>query len=350
MSVRLSICIATFNRAAFIGETLDALIQQLRPDVEIVIVDGASPDDTEGAVTPYLENSPLIRYYRETVNSGVDGDYDKAVAYARGEHVWLFPDDDLPAPGAIDRVFEALEDGSEDLLIVDSEVRDVSVTHTLRGSRLPFTGERNYGPQDADRLLADTGYNLTFIGGVVIRKSLWESRKREPYYGSLFIHVGVIFQSPDIAKAKVLAEPLIRIRAGNSMWQPRSFEIWAFKWPDLVWSFDGYTDEAKKTVTPREPWRGFAWLLGYRALGAYSREEYDKYLADRLSGPAAMLAKFAATVSGKITNFAAVLGLAMIGKGGSALAYDLVASSRYSNAASRFVTGLWFGKYNPKAR
>ncbi|RYD61491.1 MAG: glycosyltransferase, partial [Sphingomonadales bacterium] len=100
----LSICIATFNRAAFIGETLQALVEQLRPGVEIVIVDGASPDDTAAAVRPFLEVAPAIRYCRESENSGVDGDYDKAVGYARGEHVWLFPDDDLPAPGAIDRV------------------------------------------------------------------------------------------------------------------------------------------------------------------------------------------------------------------------------------------------------
>lgn len=348
--MKLSICIATFNRAGFIGETLDALVQQLRPGVEIVIVDGASPDDTGEAVRPYLEGSPAIRYFRETENSGVDGDYDKAVGYARGNHVWLFPDDDLPAPGAIDRILQLLEDNEVDLLVVDSEVRDLTVARTLRASRLPFGGQRSYGPQDADRLLADTGYNLTFIGGVVIRKSLWESRQREPYYGSLFIHVGVIFQTPGIGKAKVLAEPLIRIRAGNAMWQPRSFEIWAFKWPDLVWGLDGYSDEAKRAVVPREPWRGFAWLLGYRALGAYSRVEYDTFLAGRLNGPARLLAKTAAALPGKLTNFAAVVGLALIRKGGSAVAYDLVASSRYSNAASRFVTGLWLGKHNPEAR
>ncbi|WP_120717362.1 glycosyltransferase family 2 protein [Tsuneonella amylolytica] len=348
--MKLSICIATFNRAGFIGETLEALARQLRPGVEIVVVDGASPDDTEGAVRPFLDPAQPIRYYRETENSGVDGDYDKAVGYARGDHVWLFPDDDLPAPGAIDRVLEVLADDDPDLLVVDSEVRDLSVTRTLRESRLPFAGTRAYGPQDADRLLADTGYNLTFIGGVVVRKALWEARQREPYYGSLFIHAGVIFQTPGIARAKVLAEPLIRIRAGNSMWQARSFEIWAFKWPDLVWGFGGYSNRAKKAVVPREPWRSIAWLVGYRALGAYSRAEYDRFLAKRLNGPARLMAKTVAALPGKLVNFAAVVGLALVGKGGSAVAYDLVASSRYSNAASRLVTRLWLGRHNPKAR
>jgi len=38
-AIRLSICIATLNRAAFIGETLESMISQATGDVEIVIVD-----------------------------------------------------------------------------------------------------------------------------------------------------------------------------------------------------------------------------------------------------------------------------------------------------------------------
>ena len=42
----LSICIATHNRADYIGETLDSIIPQLTDEVEIVVVDGASTDAT----------------------------------------------------------------------------------------------------------------------------------------------------------------------------------------------------------------------------------------------------------------------------------------------------------------
>ena len=41
MHPRLSICIATLNRAAFIGETLDTIVAQLREDTEVLVVDGA---------------------------------------------------------------------------------------------------------------------------------------------------------------------------------------------------------------------------------------------------------------------------------------------------------------------
>ncbi len=51
----LSICIATYNRAEYIGETLESIIPQVTDEVEIVIVDGASTDNTSSVVKHYIE-------------------------------------------------------------------------------------------------------------------------------------------------------------------------------------------------------------------------------------------------------------------------------------------------------
>src|SRR4051794_24283838 len=111
----LSLCIATYNRGRFIGQTLDSIVSQLPSGVEVVIVDGASPDETATVVSKYAAHVDVIRYFREDTNSGVDADFDKAVSYAAGDHCWLLPDDDLLAPGAIERVLLALEGGLVDL-------------------------------------------------------------------------------------------------------------------------------------------------------------------------------------------------------------------------------------------
>jgi glycosyltransferase involved in cell wall biosynthesis len=58
----LSICIATYNRADYIGETLDSIIPQLTDNVELLVVDGASTDNTEDVVRTYTD--PRIRYVR----------------------------------------------------------------------------------------------------------------------------------------------------------------------------------------------------------------------------------------------------------------------------------------------
>lgn len=277
MEPQLSICIATLNRGAFIGETLNTIVGQLRDGVELVIVDGASQDNTQEVVGPYLEADPRVRYVRLPKASGFDEDYDLAVEHARGMYCWLMTDDDLLKPGAVDRVLAAIGAGIE-LVIVNTEVRTVDFGGVLRGALVENAEDADYAPEDASRLLADTANALSFIGCVVILRNFWQSRDRAAYYGSMFVHVGVIFQGRT-PRTRVIAQPLITIRYGNAMWAPRGFEIWMFKWPALVWSFDSVSVVAKTRICAREPWRQTQKLLLYRSIGGYGRAEYERYLA-----------------------------------------------------------------------
>jgi len=275
MQIKLSICIATFNRGKFIGETLDSILFQMEPGVEIVVVDGASSDDTPEVMARYAAEHPVIRYFRESVNSGVDADFDKAVGYAQGEFCWLMTDDDLLRPRAVAAVLSVLP-SEDDLVIVNAEVRSVDLSELFEKQRLIFDADKFYRAADREAFFADTAAYLSFIGCVVIRRACWMARERSAYYGSLFIHVGVIFQHPPITNVRVIAEPQIIIRYGNAMWTSRSFEVWMFKWPGLIWSFPDFSGEAKRKVCRREPWRSAKALFYNRALGAYSSAEFKK--------------------------------------------------------------------------
>ena len=306
MHTKLSICIATYNRGAFISESLDSLLGQISECVEIVVVDGASPDNTSEVMANYVSSYPQVKYFREQENSGVDADFDKAVGYATGEYCWLMTDDDLLEPGAIAVILAAIPEG-EDLIVVNSKIRNSDLTVEFESRRLLFDADKLYQREDRELMFAELAAYLSFIGCVVIRRQFWLSRNRETYYGSLFIHVGVIFQSPAIENVRVIVEPLIIVRYGNAMWTARSFEIWMFLWPKLVWSFPDFSDTAKRKVCRREPWRSIKALFHNRALGAYTVSEYRQYWSggdkklERLS--AYMLSLFPASVANFIMVF-----------------------------------------------
>ena len=114
---------------------------------------------------------------------------------------------------------------------------------------------------------------------IIINRKTWLSRDRETYFGTLFIETGVIFQYPPLTKIHVISEPLIKIRYGQGMWEPKSFEIWYFKWPELIWSFPHYSDIAKQKITPKKKWRKITNLLKARAFGHYSNKEFKKILS-----------------------------------------------------------------------
>lgn len=274
----LSICIATYNRAAYIGETLDSILPQLDDEVELLVVDGASTDNTEDVIQRYIEVDSHIRYVRLPAKGGVDRDYDKSIELAHGEFCWLFTDDDLLRPGAVIAVKAALSEGYG-LVIVNAEVRDRELAVIVQNRRIAMQNNKAYGLNSIEHLFIDALSYLSFIGGLVIRRSIWLSRERESYFGTEFIHVGVIFQKPLPDPALIIATPYIIIRYGNGQWTPRHFDIWMFKWPRLVWSFCLISDRAKQCIVQKEPWRRLINLILQRGRGTYTAHHYQKYFS-----------------------------------------------------------------------
>lgn len=278
---KLSLCITTFNRGTFIGATLESIIVQMTSNCELVVLDGGSTDNTEKVVAEYGQRCDRLRYFRQDTNNGIDKDYDRVVELARGEYCWLMTDDDVLKPGAIAAVLKALRRDLS-LVLVNVEWQDIGMTTVLQRSYFDFRADRVYEPGEMDRLLVETGAFLRFIGCVVIKRSIWLERDRERYYGSLFVHVGVIFQSCLPEQTLVVAQPFISYRTANThTFSPRIFEVDMFNWPSLVWSLP-LSDSAKAKVCYAEPWRHLHPLLRYRALGFYSSAEYRRWIRPRL--------------------------------------------------------------------
>ena len=274
----LSICIATYNRAGFIGQTLDSISSQLDDDVELLVVDGASTDNTEDVVGQFTQKDSRIRYVRLSSKGGVDQDYDKSVELARGEFCWLFTDDDLLKAGAISAVKSAIKEGHS-LIVVNAEVRDRNLTNILQRKRILMKDNKVYYPEELEFLFIDALSYVSFIGAVVIRRSIWLNRDRESYFGTEFVHVGVIFQKPLTSTTLIIAEPYISIRYGNARWTPRRFEISVTKWPKLVWSFEHISDHAKRCITRQEPLRMIRTLIMERGRGAYTTQHYRDFFS-----------------------------------------------------------------------
>lgn len=280
--ITLSICIATRNRSAYIGETLRSIAHQITDTVEVVIVDGASTDDTEKVVMSFQHTIPNLRYQKQRVNGGVDRDYDAAVALAAGEYCWLMSDDDLFKPNALNEVLNAIKQNFS-LIIVNSELCTQEFSETLDSHRMRLNEDRIYAPSELEKLFIDTSAYLTYIGAVVVRHDIWMSRDRESFFGSEFIHVGVIFQAPLPGQTIVLHNPLISIRFGNATWRPREFEIRMIRWTHLIWSLPGISDKARGKCYKKEPWKSLKSLFFYRAKGTFCTEDYERWLKPRLA-------------------------------------------------------------------
>lgn len=282
----LSICIPTLNRADFIGETLDSITSQLQDGVEVVIVDGGSTDNTEAIIKRYQARFNSIIYHKKTgsnntpSNEGFDRDCSLSVELANGEYCWLMTDDDLLKPQAIDTILNEIKSHHE-LIIVNSEIANVDISQVLLAKRPDIDKSLIFQPNAADwnAFAAKAGNHITFVGAVVLRRSIWLARNKSDYFGSGFVHVGVIFQQPLNGSILLMADPLVIIRYGNAHWSNRAFKIWMYDWPRMIWSFPALSDEARTKITYQHPWKKSAVLLKERIFGHYSISQFNDFLA-----------------------------------------------------------------------
>ena len=283
-SVRLSICITTFNRGAFIGATLDSILKQATPDCEVVIVDGGSTDCTQQLVLRYAQCFGNLRYIRRDTNNGFDHDLNYAVEASNGEYCWLMTDDDLLKSGAVEAVLRAIRP-EVSLVMVNAEVRTLNLEKVLQERWIELHCDRVWNPSEMDQLAMEAAAILRYAGCFIIRKSIWLSREKEPYYGTLFAYLGVIFQSHLPNPAVMLAQPFIMYRMGNThTFSTKIFETFMVNLPSLVWSLPTLSDETKIRVChcSAEPWRDFRELLLFRGMGSYSLNHYRRLIRPRL--------------------------------------------------------------------
>lgn len=107
---QLSVCISTYNRMGWLDLSLSNLFSQIDGrdlDIEVLVVDNASTDDTSAVVARH-QHQPLLRYHRNPANVGMLGNLAITASMARGRHVWVLGDDDLPRPGLLDQMLKTL--------------------------------------------------------------------------------------------------------------------------------------------------------------------------------------------------------------------------------------------------
>ena len=106
----LSICVSTFNRAAWLRITLPLIARQIPPErnIEFLVVDNTSTDDTP-AVLQELAPSLGIRFVRNASNVGMLGNLAVTAKLAKGEYVWILGDDDLILPGTVEKICAAID-------------------------------------------------------------------------------------------------------------------------------------------------------------------------------------------------------------------------------------------------
>jgi glycosyltransferase involved in cell wall biosynthesis len=92
----ISICIPTYNGRKFLETCLDSAIGQTYPDIEILVVDDGSTDNTPDIVAKYAAKDARVKLFINKKNLGLVSNWNRCIELANGEWIkFLFQDDTL---------------------------------------------------------------------------------------------------------------------------------------------------------------------------------------------------------------------------------------------------------------
>jgi len=237
----LSICIPTYNRARFLKDALDSILNQIndynKDKVEICISDNASEDNTEELVKEYQKKSSIpIIYHRNEKNMGADYNFLKVVEIANGEYCWLLGSDDIIEERGIDTVLREIEENRDvvDIFIVkhkgyDKELKkEIDIPHPLsRYQKLEEVVFKN----TKDALISIKQGQWGYISAIIVNRKKWLSVKGyEKWIGSAYVHVYIIYtMMKQGSKVKFLNKELVGWRSDNDSFLSELGEYKRFK-------------------------------------------------------------------------------------------------------------------------
>jgi len=139
----ISVIIPTYNRASMIERTIDSVLAQTYPDIQLIIIDDGSTDNTQAVIQKYLNQTDLnIEYYYKN-NGGCSTARNEGLKYAKGDYIAFLDSDDCWLPLALETLFKTLENSQASF--VYSPSIEIDKTNIRRSLKYPCATDR---PQD----------------------------------------------------------------------------------------------------------------------------------------------------------------------------------------------------------
>lgn len=142
MGNKISILLATFNRAHLIEEMLDSISKQTFGNWECLIIDDGSSDNTEQIVSSYIKNDERFNYLKrpDAYRKGLPGSRNYGLDKAKGKYIIFFDDDDIAHPRNLEICLNKLRNTGSDFC----HYRKKSFTESIPDFQSITEFEQNY--------------------------------------------------------------------------------------------------------------------------------------------------------------------------------------------------------------
>ncbi|MCC2625480.1 MAG: glycosyltransferase family 2 protein [Burkholderiales bacterium] len=128
----ISIAMATYNGGLYIANQLNSIIGQTYKNIEIIIVDDCSGDDTINIISDYQKLHSNIRLIKNPSNQGAVKTFAHAMSLCRGDFIALADQDDIWFSDKLERLLDNIGDNlliHSDAILVDNNMQPLAISN-----------------------------------------------------------------------------------------------------------------------------------------------------------------------------------------------------------------------------
>ncbi|MBK9099382.1 MAG: glycosyltransferase family 2 protein [bacterium] len=186
----ISICIPHYNRAEYLLKVLDSIMEQTYTNIEVIISDDCSKDDSETKIPEYIKKvtesgTPIkFKYIRQIKNLGYDANLRASLEAGSGDYLFILGNDDgLNGLDAIQKLSDHIKqfDYPEVTFCNSMEYGVENSTHL----RTNVTGVFGKGPETAIQLFRC----FSFVAGIAYKKDAFKKYNTSKHDGSVYFQM-----------------------------------------------------------------------------------------------------------------------------------------------------------------
>ena len=243
--IKISIIVPVYNTYNYLDKCLTSLVNQTLKDIEIVIVNDGSTDDSEKLIKEYMKKYSNIKYYKKK-NGGLSSARNFGIKKATGEYIGFVDSDDYVSLDMFERLYEKAHDTTSDVVC-----GTICYKYAKKAEKRNFKHKEYFGKSVSEepRVLIEA---KSYACNKIYKKELWNKFSfPDQYFEDSAVIYNVLNEANKIEGVDIPLYNYVRERedAITSEISPKIFDI--FKSCDSILNYyrkQKYYDQIKEVI------------------------------------------------------------------------------------------------------
>lgn len=180
---KVSVIIPNYNHAAFLEQRINSVTGQTNIDIEVIILDDCSTDNSRDIIEQYRHHPRVSRIIYNEINSGSTfSQWNKGIELCKSEIIWIAESDDFADESFLSRLTPVML-GNENIGIAYCQSFRVNNKSEVTGTWKDHTDDLSYYKFSKDFMMSGKEYIKQFLinrntipnaSGVIFRKNLYQ--------------------------------------------------------------------------------------------------------------------------------------------------------------------------------